>query len=181
MGLWMLDLGRQQLVRKRIWKRRWFDPVVGQTCHSRPPDDAAQVWSCTLIIVLRLWAWLDSGQGLGRAPEALPELEEHPSVRTVGRWLARAADRAFDVLQAIRNAIIERSEPRPVERLFPGGLSPPPPLMHRRWRRDTSQIGHLWQAFAWLLGGAIDLTTPASLLLAEARGRRDATESTFPI
>jgi hypothetical protein len=30
--LWMLDLGRQQLVRKRIWKRRWLDPVVGQTC-----------------------------------------------------------------------------------------------------------------------------------------------------
>lgn len=179
--LWMLDLARRQLVRKRIWKRRWLDPVVRQTCHSRPPDDAAQVWSCTVIIVLRLWAWLDSGQGLCSAPQAVPEIEGHPRPRTVRRWLARAAGRAFDLLQTIRQAVIERSEPRPVEQLFPGGLSPPPTLMHRRWRRDTTEIGHLWQAFAWLLGGAIQLAVPAALLLAEARGRKGASESSFPI
>jgi hypothetical protein len=180
--IWMLDMARLKLVRKRVWKRRWLDPVVVETCHSRPPDDAAQVWSCTLVVVLSLWAWLDSGQGVCNAPEAVPELQDHPSPRTVERWLVRAADRADDVLQTIRQAVIERSEPRPVEHLFPGGLSPPETLLHRRWRRrDATEIGHLWQAFAWLLGGAIELEVPAALLLAEARGRKGATETTFPI
>jgi len=180
--LWMLDAGRSGgLVRKRLWKRRWLEPVARETCHSRPPDDAASVWSCTLIIALRLWAWLQSGQGLDNTVELVDELEDHPSERTVRRWLRRAAERALDVQQAIRQAVIERSEPRPVERLFPSGLSPPEKLLHRPWHRDASEIGSLWQAFAWLFGAATTLDVPVALLLAEARGRRGMTESTFPI
>jgi hypothetical protein len=178
--LWMLERG-PRLVRKRIWKRRWLDPAVRATCHSRPPDDAASVWSCTLIIALRLWSWLDSGRGLHNAQEVVPVLEEHPSERTVGRWLARAAHRAPDLVQTIRSAVIERSEPRPVEHLFPSGLSPPEKLLRRRWRRGAQEIGQLWQAFAWLFGGATELSVSPALLLAEARGRRGTTETTFPI
>ncbi len=177
--IWMLDSGTR-LVRKRIWKRRWLDPAVGVTCHSRPPDDAASIWSCTLIVVLRLWSWLDGGRGLHNAAEVVPELEEHPSPRTVSRWLARAARRAPDLVQSIRQAVIERSEPRPVEHLFPGGLSPPEDL-HRRFGDDAAEICELWTAFAWLVGGAVELSVPVALLLAEARGRRGATETTFPI
>jgi hypothetical protein len=179
--LWMLDAGPRRLVRGRIWKRRWLDPAVRTTCHSRPPDDAASVWSCTLIIALRLWSWLDSGRGLCNATEVVPELEQHPSERTVGRWLARAARRAPHLVQAIRQTVIERSEPRPVEHLFPAGLSPPEDLLHRPWQRDAQEIGHLWQALAWLYGGAISLRVPVALLLAEARGRGGAIETTFPI
>jgi hypothetical protein len=179
--LWMLDLNAAGLVRKRIWKRRWLDPEVGTTCHSRPPDDAASVWSCTLIIVLRLWSWLDSERGQHSAPAVVPELEEHPSERTVARWWARAIRRAPDLVQTIRHAVIERSEPRPVEHLFPTGLSPPEDLLHRRWLSDAATISQIWTAFAWLFVGATELAVPAALLLAEARGRKGATESTFPI
>lgn len=178
--LWVLDGG--VLVRRRMWKRRWLDPEMGETCHSRPPDDAAQVWSCTLIITLKLWAWLDASQGGGAgAPEIVDVLEEHAHVSTVTRWLHRAAARALEIEQAIRRAVIERSEPRPVELLFPGGLSPPEELLRRRWRCDPSEIGSLWRAFAFLFGAAIQLSIPAACLLAEARGRMSTPDKSFPI
>jgi len=178
--LWMLDGVR--LVRRRLWKRRWLDPEMGETCHSRPPDDAAQVWSCTLIVALKLWAWLDAREGgASGAPEILDVLEEHAHVCTVARWLHRAAARALEIEQAIRHAVIERSEPRPVELLFPAGLSPPEELLRRRWRCDPSDIASLWRALAFLFGGAIRLSVPAACLLAEARGRMSAHESSFPI
>jgi hypothetical protein len=179
--LWVLDGQPTKLVRKRVWKRRWLDPALRATCHSRPPDDAASVWSCTLIIVLRLWSWLDSGRGLRNGSEIVPELQTHPSERTVERWLARAARRSSDLLQTIRHTVIERSEPRPVEHLFPAGLSPPEKLSRRPWRHGAEEIWAVWTALAWLWGGATELAVPPALLLAEARGRKGATETTFPI
>ena len=175
--LWMLEGGR--LIRRQLWKQRWLDTKTGGTVHSRPPDDAAQVWSCTLIVLLKFWAWLDGGSLLG-GHEVVPELETHGCFRTVQRWLSRAAARADQVLHYIRLAVIERSEPRPVEQLFPSGLDPPDSLLRRHWRRPQ-EIRQLWQALAWLFGGAIALSTPAALLLAEARGRMSATEASFPI
>jgi hypothetical protein len=154
---------------------------MGETCHSRPPDDVAQVWSCTLIVVLKLWSWLDAGDGSVNAPEVVDELETHASVRTVERWMKRAVPRALETEQAIRHALIEKCEPRPVEHLFPGGLSPPDELIHRRWRIDPSEIGTLWRAFAWLFGGATKLSVPAACLLAEARGRKSRDENSFVI
>jgi hypothetical protein len=177
--LWMLEDG--QLVRRRLWKQRWRDTtsVPRRTVHSRPPDDAAQVWSCTLIVLLKLWAVLDGGSLLA-GHEVVPELVAHGGFRTVQRWLGRAVARAGEVLHYVRLAVIERSEPRPVEQLFPSGLDPPDSLLRRRWRRPL-EIRGLWQALAWLFGGAIALSTPAALLLAEARGRMSATEASFPI
>jgi hypothetical protein len=137
------------------------------------------VWSCTLIVLLKFWAWLDGASLLG-GHEVVPELETHGGFRTVQRWLGRAVARAGEVLHYIRLAVIERSEPRPVEHLFPSGLDPPESLSRRRWRWPK-EIRELWQALAWLFGGAIALSTPASLLLAEARGRMSATEASFPI
>ena len=175
--LWVLERGHR--VRRRLWKRRWLDPRSGGTRHSRPPDDAASVWSCTLIVTLKLWAWLD-GEGLLTGTEVIDELEDHAAFRTVQRWLGRALARVDELLHYLRLAVIERCEPRPVEQLFPSGHDPPARLLHRRWRRPK-EIGRLWQALAWLFGGAISLATPAAVLLAEARGRRGATESTFPL
>jgi hypothetical protein len=174
--LWMLEDGR--LVRRRLWKRRWRDPRTGGTVHSRPPDDAAQVWSCTLVVLLKLWAWLDGSLLAGH--EVVPELAAHGGFRTVQRWGRRAAARAAEVLHYIRLSVIERSEPRPVEHLFPSGLAPPDRLLRRRWRQPH-ETKRLWQALAWLFAGAIALSTPASLLLAEARGRMSVTEASFPI
>jgi hypothetical protein len=166
--LWMLVDGR--LIRRRLWKRRWLLREVGRTCHSRPPEDVPSLWSCALIVVLKLWALLDGTSGLHTSPEVLPALEGHVSPRTTSRWLGRMLPRALELHQAMRRAVIERCEPRPIERLFPAGLSPPRGLQCRRWR-DPSSVATLWRAFAIVLAGAIELSVPSALLLAEARGR----------
>jgi hypothetical protein len=49
---WMLVQGK--VVRKKIQKRRWYQPKEKRTCHSRPPDELAGVGVCTLILVLLL-------------------------------------------------------------------------------------------------------------------------------
>jgi hypothetical protein len=111
-------------VRRRLWKRRWLQPETRKSRHSRPPDDIAQVWSCSLIVTLMLWAWIGSDDGAESAKQAVESLEDHVSPRTVGRWLRRALPHAAQLEQAIRHALIERSEPRPAEHLFRKGLSP---------------------------------------------------------
>lgn len=160
----------------RVWlrKQRWLDPATGRTCHSRPPDDVPWLHFCTLVIALKLWSWLDGGRGVASAPAGVLDLQDRPSARTAQRWQARALPYAMEFQQAIRLAIIERCEPRPVETLFPGGLSPPDLLMRRSWR-DPPALDKLWRALALLLGGAIRLSVPAAVLLAEARGRWDET------
>ena len=166
--LWMLYRGR--LVRRRMWKARWLDPKAGRTCHSRPPDDVASLSCCTLIVVLCLWSWMDGEEGVHRCQALLEDFEDRPAPRTVQRWMSRAQPFAMRIQQAIRLAVIERSEPRPMERMFPGGLSPPERLVRRPWR-DPLRVVQLWRGLALLLGGALGLQTPVAVLLAEARGR----------
>ena len=167
--LWMLSDGK--LVRRRLWKQRWLQPDEGRTCHSRPPEDIPSLGCCSLIVVLKLWSLLDGDDGCHNSgDEVVPELRGHVDARTVERWLHRALPHALELQQAALRALIERCEPRPVERLFPTGLSPPRGLLHRRWR-DPSLVASLWRALAVIVVGATELCIPASLLLAEARGR----------
>jgi hypothetical protein len=159
-----------------VWvlKQRWLDVATGRTRHSRPPDDLPWLHFCTLVIALKLWSWLDGGRGVQGAPQVVVDLDDRPCPSTVRRWLTRALRYAMEIQQAIRLAVIERSEPRPVETLFPGGLSPPGHLVRRSWR-DPPALDKLWRALAMLMGGAVRLSIPAAVLLAEARGRWDET------
>ena len=166
--LWMLLDG--QPIRKRLWKQRWLSPDGQHTVHSRPPEDIPSLGFCSLIVVLKLWAGLDGGKGLHNSDDVLPSMQGQIHERTVERWLHRALPHALKIEQATRRAVMERCEPRPVERLFPTGLSPPAGLLRRRWR-DPSAVATLWRALAVILVGAIELGIPLSLLLAEARGR----------
>ena len=172
--LWVLEGG--QLRRCRLWKRRWRHPAQG-TCHSRPPDDLGRLSVCALAFVLALFGWLSGPGGVHTHEPVFPDLGSTPSPRTAQRWLARTLPQALATQQAIRLAVIERCEPRPVESLFPSGLSPPEGFSRRRWR-DPPQAAILWRAFALLLGAASRLGTPAALLLAEARGRKSQGQST---
>ena len=162
------------LTRVFVRKQRWLEVATGRTCHSRPPDDLPWLHFCTLVIAVKLWSWLDGGRGVASAPSVIVDQQDRPSPRTVQRWLSRALPMAMEFQQAIRLAVIERSEPRPVETLFPGGLSPPGQVVRRPWR-DPPALDKLWRALAMLLGGALGLCVPAAVLLAEARGRWDET------
>jgi hypothetical protein len=138
--LWILVNGVPE--RQRLRKRRW----------------------------LKLGPWLNGGVGLLNAGEIDHALDEHGSSRSLQRWLQRASAQALELQHAIRSALIERCEPRPVEHLFPGGLSPPESLTRRRWKEPDS-VATLHRALAMLFAGAVKLGTPTTVLLAEARGR----------
>ena len=166
--LWVLEDG--ELKRVRLWKHRWKD-VLGEsgTCHSRPPDEMGRLSVCVLVYVLAIFGWLSAPCGLQSHEPIVPDLKRLPSPRTLQRWLQRALLTALETQQACRLAAIERCEPRPVESLFPRGLSPPE-WRRRRWR-DPPLVASLWRGYALVLGAAVDLRLPAALLLAEARGR----------
>jgi len=175
--LWMLNDG--QPIKVTVWKRRWRLKGTNKTCHSRPPDDLS-VRSCSLIVVLSLWSWLSSDKGLHNHQPVLVGLDLCYSNRTQQRWMNRALTRALEAQQATRRAVQERCEPRPVETLFEGGLSPPKGLTHRQWK-DPTAATYLWRAFAILFSGALELDVNVALLLAEARRRWETEDSPFPI
>jgi hypothetical protein len=123
-----------------------------------------------LFVLLKLWPWLNGGVGLHNAAEVDHVLDDHACSRTVQRWLRRLCAKALEIQQAIRSALIERCEPRPVEHLFPRGLSPPESLSQRRWR-EPEAVTTLHRALTMLFAGAVELGIPTTVLLAEARGR----------
>ena len=167
-SLWMLVDGAVR--RMRVHKRRWLDTVTGATCHSRPPDDPAGARSSTLVVFAVLWGWLSSAHGLYRHEPVVRGADRAVSRRTMQRWLRRAVRHAMAIQQAIRLTVIQRCEPRPVESLFPRGLSPPSSLMRRAWK-DPPGIERLWRGLAFAVRGSLRFRVWLSTLLAEARGR----------
>lgn len=163
--LWTLVGG--SLCRVTVYKQRWRHRETGATCHSRPPDDLASVWFCSLVVATALWGWLSSEEGLHTHEPLLPALSESPSPRTVQRWMARARQHADETATALRRAVRERSEPRPREFFVRGGLSPP-------GGRGPAP-GAVWplrQGLFHLFEGSHSLDVHVSVLLAEARGRQ---------
>lgn len=170
-NLWVLRDGGLVLI--TLWKHRWRDIESGATCHSRSSEELGSVGACVLVVVLAVYAWLDEPLGLSHRDrrEQVEGLGEScASRRTIGRSLHRLVADDLKIQQAFRRAVIERSEPRPFESLFEGGLPPPQDLERRRWKDPTAVIT-LWRALTILLRGAVGLDVPAALLLAEARGR----------
>lgn len=102
------------------------------------------------------------------------------SDRTVQRWMQRAKIFALHTQQAIRLCVLERSEPRPKERLFDGGLSPPRGYMIDRCKNPTA-AETLWRAFAMLIRATSELGLNASILLAEAKRRCSRPKDSFLI
>ena len=167
---WLWVLAPDGLVRVRLWKHRWKTSKANETCHSRPPDELGRISVCSLTFVLLMLGWLQASHGAARHHAVLDVLEGSVTRRTLMRWLPRASARAEESQQAMRLAVIERSEPRPVEKLFEGGLSPPDSLVQRNWR-DPQAVTILWRGLTMLITGAVKLKVPAAILLAEARGR----------
>jgi hypothetical protein len=166
---WLQTVVDGERKRERLLKQRWRH-VTGSTCHSRPPDDVAQIHFCTVVVVLCLWAWFVSGDGSEAYDDIFPSLSERPSRRTVQRWMARALAHATSTHQFFRFAAIERGEPRPMKRLFPSGLAPPDEIDRRRWKAAAS-VDLLRGGLEIAVDSAVSFDVPLALLLAEARGR----------
>lgn len=158
------------VIHKQRWKRREAITGLQRTCHSRPPDDLAQVWSCATIVLLSLFFWLDADSGLHTYEAPMEALDDFPSRRTTQRWMARAHPLGMATQQALRRALIERCEPRPLELLFEGGLPPPSTGCARRWSEPES-VWQLGTGLTLAVHGSLHLHCPTPRLMAEARGR----------
>lgn len=168
----LLFIEGDRLVRRRVFKRRWLDPASGRTTHSRPPDALPYFRVSTVLVIVLLARFLSLA-----VPEVdALELEDVRSERTLQRWRRRADDVALSVQQAVRHALIERCEPRPVEQLFEGGLSPPGDST-----AASTSVTTLQRGLSMALRGARALQIPLAVLLAEARGRWTEPTSRFPI
>lgn len=164
----VLQSGRWVEVELR--KRRWKRAGSNETCHSRPPDEVGGRSVCLTLLVLLLWWWLDRGVGLHDRDEQDPGFLDAVSKRTVQRYLRSMQVHALRFHQVCREVVVARCEPRPIELLFPRGLSPPERLRRHRWPNFPG-INQLWTAIAFILRTAIELQIPTAVLLAEARGR----------
>ena len=167
-SLWVFEARRLRQV--LLFKHRWLSPGKTHTCHSRAPNEMAQLSMGVLGYVIAIFGWLQATVGLHSHTPLLDDLGQRPSPRTLQRWLKRALPNARKTQQAFRLAVIERCEPRPVETLFPRGLSPP--IEDRRHWRNLPAVSGLWQAYAFTIGASMRLSIPAAILLAEARGSK---------
>jgi hypothetical protein len=163
-----------------LHKHRWKDQETGVTVHSRPPDDPAYIRCCSLIVVLRIWTFISSGKGIHKREEVFPSLWKGSgsSSRTVQRWTKREFENSMEIQQAIRHLLIDENEPRPVEGLFEGGLSPPDGVLNRRWKSST-KLSELYRAYAMLFVAAREYAQHASYLLAWAQRRMPKQQKTF--
>lgn len=155
-----------------VVRRRWRLGRSATTHLDRAPDEVGGIHVATLVVLVKLASWLLSGDGLHVYEEPVAALEPVGSRRSVQRWLARVLTDAARAEGALRTAVIERSEPQPVERLFPGGVSPPAAIQCRRWK-DPDATYRLATGLAYLVDGAVALLTSATVLLAEAQSRLD--------
>lgn len=151
-----------------VERRRWRLRGTTSTHLDRSPDEVGGTHAVLLVVFLKLGAWLLSPDGLHVYEERLPALDAAGSRRSVQRWLHRLLPDADRVQGALRTAVVERSEPQPIERLFPGGVSPPGAVRRRRWKNPEATY-RLATGLAFLVQGADALSTSVTVLLAEAR------------
>jgi hypothetical protein len=167
-------VGERGVEYRIIARRRWRRTGTTTTHLDRTPDEVGRVHVVLLVVLVKLWSWLSSDRGVQLYDEVVPALEGHGCRRTVQRWFQRLLPAGMAVQQALRTAVVERSEPQPVERLFPGGLSPPAAIRRRRWK-DPDATYSLATGLAFLFDGARALSTSATALLAEAQQGLDGT------
>jgi hypothetical protein len=95
------------------------------------------------------------------------ELSDEVSARSVARHLKSAKANAVETQQFIREVLIEKIEPRPVEELFSGGLDPPESLLQRQ-AKEPKKVSTLWRALYMVHQGAKALSIDPRTLLAWA-------------
>jgi hypothetical protein len=168
----LVALSDRGLLVRTILRRRWRLHGTTRTHLDRSPDEVGRRHVVLLVVLLKLGAWLTSDVGVHAYDELDPALEARGSRRTVQRWLHALLPDAVRLQQALRTAVVERFEPQPVERLFPGGLSPPDGIRRRRWK-DPDKTYALATGLVFLIRGAEAGASSATVLLAEARRRLD--------
>ena len=173
---WLKTFVDGQIKRIRLRKPRFLCLACQKTFSLNPPEVIPYKRYCSFLIVLCLWSYLVCASGIHHC---LPgEFSEDISARTVARHLSLAKALAVETQQAIREVLIRKTEPRPVEDLFPGGLDPPESL-RRKQSKEADTAGMLWRALSMLRQGAQALSIDPRTLLAWAQQSSRAKKRSF--
>ena len=135
----LTTIHRQAISQIKVWRQRWLCLSCGRTMNNGTADVLAYVPNCTLVIAALLWAYFQDERGYYKHCDQYWGQAAAP--RTLARYLKRAKAVCRNTQQAIRQVLIERSEPRPWDQGFAHGLSPPGWLIKRH--RDPDAIGIL--------------------------------------
>jgi len=79
-------------VKVLLFKHRWRLIGTNETVHGRPPDDPVLLRFCTLIVFLRVWAWVSSPVGFHNRREVYEGLESGGArgrTRPIDLWVAQ--------------------------------------------------------------------------------------------
>jgi len=173
---WLKTLVDGGIERIRLRKPRFLCLTCGKTFSLHPPETIPRKSYCSFLIILFLWSYLASSEGMH---QCLPgEFSEDVSARTVARYLWSARRVATETQQFIREVLIQRIEPRPVEELFPGGLDPPESL-RRKQSKEPDTAWSLWRALHMLRQGAQAIPIDPRTLLAWANQTSQAKKRFF--
>jgi hypothetical protein len=173
---WLRTFVDGRIDRIRLRKPRYLCLTCHQTFSLDPPEVLPYKRYSSFLIVLCLWSYLVSMAGMHHC---LPgAVSEDISARTVARHLSLAKALAVETQQAIREVLIRKTEPRPVEDLFPGGLDPPESL-RRKQSKEPDTAGTLWRALSMLRQGAQALSIDPRTLLAWAQQSSRAKKRSF--
>ena len=163
--VWVSDATRLQLL--LLIKQRWLHVETGATRHDRPVwDIPGSPYGLDLVFVM-LYVWMTTPTDLPTMSS--PQEPQRPVTRTLKRWLARFSPDAPRWVHAIRQELISRVAPRPLEDLIPAGGIPPPA---DRWRKPLPKRSEWLRDGGWLTKEVAPLLpmTGCSLLV-EARRR----------
>ena len=173
---WLKTFVDGQIKRIRLRKPRFLCLACQKPFSLNPPEAIPYKRYCSFLIVLCLWSYLVCASGIHHC---LPgEFSEDISARTVARYLKAAKQIAQETQQFIREVLIRKKEPRPVEELFPGGLDPPDDLL-RKQRTEPDSASTLWRALHMLRQGAQALSIDPRTLLAWANQTSQAKKRPF--
>lgn len=173
---WLKTLVDGGIERIRLRKPRFLCLTCGKTFSLHPPETIPRKSYCSFLIILFLWSYLTSSEGMH---QCLPgEFSEDVSARTVARYLWSARRVATETQQFIREVLIQKIEPRPVEELFPGGLDPPESL-RRKQSKEPDTAWSLWRALHMLRQGAQAIPIDPRTLLAWANQTSQAKKRFF--
>ena len=168
-------LKNRVLHRVKVWRHRWLCLCCGRTMSNGTPDVIGHVPNCTLVTATVLWAYFLSGNGIVKGSGE--PVDDAAAPRTLARYLKRAKAVGTTTQQAIREVLIQLSEPRPWDEGFAYGLPPPWHLIHRH--RNAHKTAILYQTLAMLHMGAKKLRITACLLMARAKIRTGVTRTRF--
>ena len=171
----LTTIHQKTLSQIKVWRHRWMCLCCGRTMSNGTADVITYVPNCTLVIAALLWAYFQNQAGYYKNWD--PRFDQAAAPRTLARYLKRAKAVCRTTQQAIRQVLIEQSEPRPWDQGFAHGLSPPDWLIKRH--HDPHATGIVWRALAMLDIGAKKLLIAPCLLMARAKTKSETQNIRF--